>query len=253
MVEFIFQAAARGPLPTLRPPLTLRARSDKKQKRSILHVCIMYGIRLAGDFSVLWRCRMAIGAEAVRSTELPLISGEAPRVNARRVRQARCAEMLLARIARGGHERPMGASKYENSLDNRCAAMVSREPRASRARQNCKPCMANGLRLVSRLIRARGAHVSRAARGHLMHFLRPVSRPARRALSSFAASRERRPPKMRTCPERESKGCHSMSHECHTQSDGIEFLRGSTAISYVIQMRPVSRIFPPRASFWDIL
>ena len=58
----------------------------------------------------------------------------------------------------------MDVSKYEKSLDNRCAAPVSRERRAPRAGQNCKPFMTNGLRLMSLLIRARGAQVSRAAR-----------------------------------------------------------------------------------------
>ena len=59
----------------------------------------------------------------------------------------------------------MDASKYEKSLDNRCAALVSREGRAPRAGWNCKPCRVNGLRLMSLLSRARGAQVSRAARG----------------------------------------------------------------------------------------
>jgi len=73
--------------------------------------------------------------------------------------------------------------KNEKSFDNRCAARVSREPRAPRAGQDRKPYMDNGLRLVSPLIRARGAHVSRAAREHSVRFARPVSRPGCRALS----------------------------------------------------------------------
>jgi len=58
----------------------------------------------------------------------------------------------------------MDVDKCEKSIDNRCAALVSRERRAPRARQNRKPCMANGLRLMGLLSRARGAQVSRAAR-----------------------------------------------------------------------------------------
>jgi len=57
----------------------------------------------------------------------------------------------------------MDPSKYENSLDNWSASLVSREPRAPRAGQDRKPCMVKELRLMSLLIRARGAHVSRAA------------------------------------------------------------------------------------------
>ena len=69
-----------------------------------------------------------------------------------------------------------GRQKNEKSLDNRCAALVSREPRAPRAGQDGKPCMANGLRLMSLLSRARGAQVSRAARGSYAPFSRPACR-----------------------------------------------------------------------------
>lgn len=41
---------------------------------------------------------MAIGAEAVSSMELRPISGEAPQLGSRRVRQAGCVEVLLAQI-----------------------------------------------------------------------------------------------------------------------------------------------------------
>jgi len=58
----------------------------------------------------------------------------------------------------------MDPGKYEKSIDNRCAALVSREPRAPRARPNCKSCTIKSLPLMSLLIRARGAQVSRAAR-----------------------------------------------------------------------------------------
>ncbi len=58
----------------------------------------------------------------------------------------------------------MHVYRYEKHLDNRCAALVSRGPRAPRAAQDCKPCMVNELRLMSPLIMARGAQVSRAAR-----------------------------------------------------------------------------------------
>ena len=61
-------------------------------------------------------------------------------------------------------EEPMDARKYENSLDNRCAALVSRECRAPRAGLDRKPCTGNRLQLMSPLIMARGAQVSRAAR-----------------------------------------------------------------------------------------
>lgn len=56
-IDFIFHVAARGPLLTLRPPLTPRARPAKKQKQPDLRVRNVYGIRLAGDHCVFWRCR----------------------------------------------------------------------------------------------------------------------------------------------------------------------------------------------------
>jgi len=204
---------------------------------------------------------MAIGAEAVRKMELRRST------RGSLGRSGRCGSILrrspALSLPRGPRrrEQPMDADKCEKSLDNRCAALVSREGRAPRAKQDRKRCTVNRLCLVSLLIRARGAQVSRAAREHIVHLSAPLA--ARPAVSlsnlffgryhSFAASQERRPPKMRTCPERESKGCHSVSHECHTQSDRAKFVRGSARISYVIQMRPESRIYSPRASFWDIL
>ena len=72
-------------------------------------------------------------------------------------------------MAIGSREQPTDASKYEKSFDNCCAALVSREGRAPRAGQDCKPLRVNGLRLMSLLIMARGAHVSRAARGLNAH------------------------------------------------------------------------------------
>ena len=59
----------------------------------------------------------------------------------------------------------MDVGTYEKSFDNRCAALVSRDGRAPRAGQNRKTCRVNGLRLISLLSMARGAQVSRAARG----------------------------------------------------------------------------------------
>ena len=73
-------------------------------------------------------------------------------------------------MATGAREQPIDESKYEKSLDNRCAALVSRERRAPRVGQDRKSRMVNGLRLMSLLSRARGAHVSRAARGHFVLF-----------------------------------------------------------------------------------
>lgn len=140
---------------------------------------------------------MASGAEAVRSTELQWVSRWAIGMNARRpprlgtgqVRQAGSAETTLAQMAcpeRGSkgripfprrafrpltscaalseREQQMDADKYEKSLDNHSAAPVSREPRAPRAGLDRKPCIGNGLRLVSLLRKGRGAQVSRAAR-----------------------------------------------------------------------------------------
>jgi len=64
----------------------------------------------------------------------------------------------------------MNKRRYEKSLDNRCAALVSREPRAPRAGEDRKPFTVNELRLMSPLTVARGAQVSRAAREHPMPF-----------------------------------------------------------------------------------
>jgi|GEM_PF-5022506 len=89
-------------------------------------------------------------------------------------------------------------NEYEKSLDNRRAAMVSRERCAPRARQDCNPCELNELRLISLLIMGRGAQVSRAAREPNAPISRPACselvEPAHRALLPFAGSRERRPP-----------------------------------------------------------
>jgi len=59
----------------------------------------------------------------------------------------------------------MDVREYEKSLDNRCAALVSRKGRAPRAGRDRKACIVNGLQVMSLLIMARGAQVSRAARG----------------------------------------------------------------------------------------
>ena len=93
----------------------------------------------------------------------------------------------------------MGASKYEKSLDNRSAALVSREGRAPRAGQDCKPCMVNGLQLVSRLSNARGAHVSRTAREDERAAQAHAAKWHRTRLrdSNLKASRERHSPKTR--------------------------------------------------------
>ena len=84
-------------------------------------------------------------------------------------------------------EERMDINKDEKSLDNRCAALVSRGPRAPRAEQNCKPFMGKELRLMSLLSMARGAQVSRAARPALSAVEGwvnlPFSRPVHRALS----------------------------------------------------------------------
>ena len=87
-------------------------------------------------------------------------------------------------------EQPMDPSKYENSLDNWSAALVSREPRAPRAGQDRKPCMVKKLRLMSLLTRARDAHVSRAARD----LNAPLAARLVGRFLPFAASQERRPP-----------------------------------------------------------
>jgi len=86
--------------------------------------------------------------------------------------------------------------KNEKSFDNCSAARVSREPRAPRAGQDRKPCMVNGLRLVSRLTIARGAHVSRAARGleRASHAMRLTGTGRDYATLTLQRSEERRPP-----------------------------------------------------------
>jgi len=92
----------------------------------------------------------------------------------------------------------MNAHEYEKSLDNRRAALVSRERCAPRARRDYNRCEVNRLRLISLLIMGRGAQVSRAAREPNAPISRPACselvEPAHRALLPFAASRERRPP-----------------------------------------------------------
>jgi len=59
----------------------------------------------------------------------------------------------------------MDAGKNEKSFDNRCAALVSRERRAPRAANERKSFVLRTLGPTSRPRTARGAHVSRAARG----------------------------------------------------------------------------------------
>jgi len=59
----------------------------------------------------------------------------------------------------------MDASKNENSFDNRRAALVSRKGRAPRARAGRKSLIFNALGLTRARRTARGAQVSRAARG----------------------------------------------------------------------------------------
>jgi len=59
----------------------------------------------------------------------------------------------------------MDASKNEKSFDNRCAALVSRKGRAPRARAGRKSFAFNALGPTGARQTARGAQVSRAARG----------------------------------------------------------------------------------------
>jgi len=102
------------------------------------------------------------------------------------LRAARPDHFLRARLLQSRkREESMNAGKYEKSFDNRCAALVSREGSAPRAGQNCKPCMHNRLRLISHLRMARGAQVSRAARGPDV----PFSRRVHRALSTHRGRR----------------------------------------------------------------
>ena len=60
----------------------------------------------------------------------------------------------------------MDVSEYEKSFDNRCAALVSREPRSPRAADERKSFGIKELESIARTQSARGAQVSRAARGH---------------------------------------------------------------------------------------
>jgi len=79
-----------------------------------------------------------------------------------------------------------GASEYEKSLDNRRAALVSRERRAPRAGHERKSFVLRTLESTNCMQTARGAHVSRAARGSNAPFSRPACselvEPACRAL-----------------------------------------------------------------------
>jgi len=114
-------------------------------------------------------------------------------------------------------EEPMDADKYENSFDNRCAALVSRAGGAPRAGQNRKPCMVNGLRLMSLLIRARGAQVSRAARESDARFSRPVHRalPTVRGVAGATPSR---------CGTSNVTDVPNVTR-CHTHAARGEFIR----------------------------
>jgi len=114
--------------------------------------------------------------------------------------------------------------------------------------------MGNGLRLVSLLIMARGAQVSRAARGLNNPFNRracsELVEPACRAFSTLYDVAGATPSRCETVE------CHrmsQMSHDVTPHAAGTEFIRSSTTTSYGIQMRPMSPVFSPRASFWDIL
>jgi len=108
----------------------------------------------------------------------------------------------------------MDGRKYEKSLDNRCAALVSREDRAPRAGEDRKSFMANELRLMSLLSKARGAQVSRAARESNAHVSRPACselvEPACRALSTLPVAAGATPCRMwdvTPCPRNVTK-CH---------------------------------------------
>ncbi len=141
---------------------------DKRQKRPNLDVRNMYGIRLAGDFSGLWTCRWIL-----------LFAQRGP------------IRLLRARLLQNrSRKESMDESTYEKSLDKRCAALVSREPRAPRAGQNCKSHKVNGLRLMSLLTRARAAQMSRADPGSNT----PLAARFIGRFLPFATSQERRPP-----------------------------------------------------------
>ena len=104
-LDLVFQAAARGALPTPRPPLTPRARMARKQDRTFLDVCNVYGIRLAADSTCYgWFDGVAFAQRA----------------------QIR---LLRARLFwRAGGRKRIEENKYEKSVDNRSAALVSRIP-----------------------------------------------------------------------------------------------------------------------------
>ena len=84
-------------------------------------------------------------------------------------------------------EERMKVYEFEKSLDNRCAALVSRERRAPRAVDERKSFVYQRLGSTHSTQTARGAQVSRAARDPNALF----SRPACRALLPFAASQAR--------------------------------------------------------------
>ena len=104
----------------------------------------------------------------------------------------------------------MDGSKYEKSLDNRSAALVSRERRAPRATDECKSFEFNALESTHSTQAARGAQVSRAARGHIPHFIRPISRPVHRALLSHRGVAGTTP------SSRRRVGCHTDVTPCQT-------------------------------------
>src|SRR6185437_3760828 len=56
-LDLVFHVAPRGPLFSLRPILTPRRAKGQETKANDSTVRNMYGIRLAGDFSALWRFR----------------------------------------------------------------------------------------------------------------------------------------------------------------------------------------------------
>ena len=212
--------------------LRLGARRAKKQKRTIRRfvICMVYGLQeislryggFDGDWSrgseidgssgelgtATWASAGGAGVSAADSRGSYSTPFFAQRVPIRLLR----ARLLYC----GRRERPM-EGKFEKSIDNRCAALVSREPRAPRARQNCKPCMVNTLRLMSPLTRARGAQVSRAAREPnggrdcTTKFSRPACselvEPACRALSTLRGVAGATPSK--------NGNVTPMSHECH--------------------------------------
>ena len=106
-------------------------------------------------------------------------------------------------MAIGAREEHMSGNKYEKTLDNWSAALVSRESRAPRAEQDRKPCRAKELRMISLLIIARGAHVSRAARGSNA----PLAARFIGRFQPFAASHEQ-PPSREGRMSSDVTGCH---------------------------------------------